>query len=187
MDDPQSARTVASGEVFWPPWSEGQDRQLDREIYDALSAGGITNFRNHIKHNFGHDEGVSGLESWDVVVHIAEITTAGVIVQYVLPQLIRILKPGGHLPEAEASSVDKEELSLEEARAIATEQVRSSSQLLNIDDPPITENLAMPLDDGHYVFSYVVSHDAYTVFVSRNGGARLVMRSSLDARADPSE
>ena len=141
MDDPQSARTVASGEVFWPPWSEGQDRQLDREIYDALSAGGITNFRNHIKHNFGHDEGVSGLESWDVVVHIAEITTAGVIVQYVLPQLIRILKPGGHLPEAEASSVDKEELSLEEARAIATEQVRSSSQLLNIDDPPITENL----------------------------------------------
>jgi len=172
--DPHTAPTMVEGIVMSPDWRDGQERQLDSDIYWALRDCDITTFHIYVNHEYEHDTGATGLEAWEVVLHIAE-QVPGVaqgiigtlIVTEVLPRLIRIFKPGRHLEGAEAQAVE-EEANLDQARESAIEYLKSYSGPEG--EERLKETVATPFGDDHYLFNFAADTGTYFVIVGKKGG-----------------
>ena len=179
MEDVQSASTVVQGLLYSPNWEDGQERQLDSEIYWALREYEVTTFRIHIGHEFDHDTGATGLEAWEVLLHIGEGLAAGVILQQVLPRLIKIFKPGTPRTAEEAAALPIQELTLAQARETAVVHLKSSIGIPAAEDAPLRETLSATTEDGHYLFRFEANNDSHTVLMAKDGAFVLMMRQQL--------
>lgn len=172
FSDPQSAPTRVEGLFYSPDWSDGQERQLDSDIYWALRDYDITTYRIYVNHEFQHDLGATGLEAWEVVLHIGEGVAGALIVKDVLPRLIRIFKPRIPLEAAEAlGEAATKPVSLGQARNSAVEYLKSypiSDEVIG--QRRFKETLATGFENDYYLFNFDVGESSYIVVVEKNGG-----------------
>ena len=179
MVDWHSAPNVVDGFLYAPDWKDGQERQLDEDIYQALRDHDITTFRIHISREFEHDTGASGLEAWEVMLHIGEGLTAGLLLQQVLPRLIKIFKPGTPRTGEESAGLPIQELTISQARETAVLHVKSSIGIPAAENAPLKETLSATTEDGHYLFRFEANNDSHTVLMAKDGAFVLMMRQQL--------
>jgi len=172
----RSSPSLVQGHVSWPEWRDGQERELDLEIYQALQDCGISTYRTFIAHEFEHDTGAGGLHAWEIVVELAGAVSAGaagglatLLVQQVLPRFIKIFRPR---PPRD----DQEAVTLTEARERAVRELRSALTFAGTENAGIRETLSTAVDDSHYVFNFQVGDESHTVLVATNGSALFMMK-----------
>ena len=183
FSDPHAADTLVEGHLYWPAWRDGQEAQLDSEIYWALREHDFTTFRIYVSHEFEHDTGATGLEAWEVVVQLGAAASAGaagglvsVLVQQALPRLIEIFKPGTPRENQETPPQWNEDITVEEARKRAVEHLRAVLTVGGTANPEIRETLSTTVQHGHHLFSFDAGQDSYTILIGRNGGALFLIQ-----------